>query len=113
METWKLKQIDVWLLATLPPEPHGKCLWDLADGVLGDMGPGARGVIRRALERLDAVVGCVFKVVGNVPDLDRFGVVLYGVRRAKRRIVRKIIADRWSTGAALASTGEPQGADDE
>ena len=68
------------LAETLPIEPNGLSLHELADGLLGRRDPAALGRIRKALDELAESVGGLAVRRGDCPEFGRYKVVLYGLR---------------------------------
>ena len=83
-----LKAFDLEVLENLPVEPIGLSLAELADGLLDDRSPTAKGKVRRALENITRALGGLYVYSGN-DDLGGFGVKMYGVPRAKMPMVRE------------------------
>ena len=88
-----LGAFDLEVLENLPVEPIGLSLPELADGLLDDHGPVARGRVRLALENISRVLGGLFVYRGN-DDMGGFGVKMYGVPRAKMPQVRAFFAEK-------------------
>ena len=76
------------LLAVLPTEPVGLSLAELAEGLLDNSGPQARGRVKAALEHIRAALGGLYARRGD-DDLGHADVELYAVRRAHRARVRE------------------------
>jgi hypothetical protein len=89
----RLNEFELEVLENLPVEPIGLSLTELADGLLDDRGPAARGKVRRALERIAEVLNGLSVRTGN-DDLGGFGVKMYGIRRRKMPAVRRFFAER-------------------
>ena len=69
------------LLAALSPEPVGLSLAELANGLLGNTGPQARGQVRAALNAVAELLGGLY-VGRRDDDLGHADVPLYGVPAA-------------------------------
>jgi hypothetical protein len=52
-----LSEFDLEVLENLPVEPTGMSLAELADGLLDDRSPMAKGKVRRALESIERTLG--------------------------------------------------------
>ena len=79
------------LLAVLPTEPVGLLLADLADGLLDNTGPQARGQVKAALDAVDRLLGGLCVGRGD-DDLGHADVELYGVKRDDRSLVNEFSA---------------------
>jgi hypothetical protein len=88
----KLTAFDLEVLEHLPVEPIGLSLAELADGLLNDRSPTAKGKVRRALENVTRALGGLYVRPGN-DDTGGFGVKLYGVPRAQMPRVRAFFAE--------------------
>jgi len=73
-----LTEFELEVLENLPVEPTGLSLAELADGLLDDRSPAARGKVRRALERIAEALNGLHVQTGN-DDLGGFGVKMYGI----------------------------------
>ena len=89
----RLNEFELEVLESLPVQPTGMSLNELAEGLLDDRGPAARGKVRRALERIGEAVNGLHVQTGN-DDLGGFGVKMYGIRRRKMPAVRRFFAER-------------------
>jgi len=78
-----LSPLAAELAETLPIEPNGLSLHELADGLLGRRDPATRGQVKAALNELDAAVGGLYIGRGHCPEFGRFKVRLYGLRRPR------------------------------
>jgi len=88
-----LSEFEMEVLANLPIEPTGFSLAELANDLLNDRGPAARGKVRRALDRIAEALGGLYVRTGN-DDLGGFSVKMYGIRRRKMPAVRRFFAER-------------------
>jgi len=88
-----LNEFELEVLENLPVEPTGLSLAELANGLLDDRSPAAKGKVRRALERIGEVLDGLHVSTGN-DDLDGFGVKMYGIRRGAMPGVRRFFAER-------------------
>ena len=88
----RLNDFELEVLENLPVQPIGLSLNELADGLLDDRGPAARGKVRRALERIAEVINGLHVRPGN-DDMGGFGVKMYGIRRRKMPAVRRFFAE--------------------
>ena len=89
----RLNEFELEVLENLPVEPTGLSLAELADGLLDDRSPAAKGKVRRALDRITEVLNGLHVRTGN-DDLGGFGVKMYGVRRRKMPAVRRFFAEK-------------------
>ena len=89
----RLNEFEMEVLENLPVEPTGLSLAELADGLLNDRSPAARGKVRRALDRIAEVLSGLHVHTGN-DDLGGFGVKMYGIRRQEMPAVRQFFAER-------------------
>ena len=88
-----LSEFELEVLENLPVEPIGLSLAELADGLLDDRGPAAKGKVRRALDRIGKALGGLHACTGN-DDLGGFGVKMYGLRRDDVPAVMQFFAER-------------------
>jgi len=91
------------VLEHLPCEPNGLSLQELADGLLQDRGPHARGVIRSALDRLASFFGGLAVRHGQ----DAFGhadVELYGLPRDTYRVICRLFGGARGPGSPTAGS---------
>ena len=91
-----LSEFELEVLENLPVEPIGLSLTELADGLLDNRGPVAKGKVRRALENVARASGGLYVYSGN-DDLGGFGVKMYGIPRRTMPSVRAFFADRLVT----------------
>ena len=89
----RLNEFELEVLENLPVEPTGLSLAELADGLLDDRSPAAKGKMRRALENVSKAMGGLHVHMGN-DDLGGFGVKMYGVRRPRMPAVRRFFAEK-------------------
>ena len=89
----RLSEFELEVLENLPVEPIGLSLAELADGLLDDRSPMAKGKMRRALDHIAEVLGGLHVHSGN-DDLGGFGVKMYGIPRAGMPRVREFFAQR-------------------
>jgi hypothetical protein len=89
----RLDDFELEVLENLPVEPIGLSLTELADGLLDDCSPAAKGNVRRALENIARALGGLYVYSGN-DDLGGFSVKMYGVPRAKMPRLRAFLAER-------------------
>ena len=89
----RLNDFELQVLENLPVEPTGLSLTELADGLLDDRSPAARGKVRRALERIAEVLNGLHVQPGD-DDLGGFGVKMYGIHRRRMPAVRRFCAGR-------------------
>ena len=88
-----LNEFEMEVLENLPVEPIGLSLAELADGLLDDRGPAARGKVRRALERIAEALNGLHVHTGN-DDLGGFGVKMYGISRSTMPRVRAFFDEK-------------------
>jgi len=88
----RLNEFELEVLENLPVEPIGLSLTELADGLLDNRSPAAKGKVRRALVRITEVLGGLHVDKGN-DDLGGFAVKMYGVPRATMPQVRTFLAE--------------------
>jgi len=89
----RLNEFELEVLENLPVEPIGLSLAELADGLLDDRSPAAKGKVRIALERIAEVLNGLYVRTGN-DDVGGFGVKMYGVPIATMLRVRAFMADK-------------------
>ena len=89
----KLTDFEMEVLANLPIEPTGLSMEELAEGLLDNRGPVARGLIRKALDAIVDALGGLYAPLGD-DDLGNFGVLLYGIRQVDAGAVRRF-CDEW------------------
>ena len=88
----RLNEFELDVLENLPVEPTGLCLAELADGLLDDRSPSAKGKVRRALESISKAMGGLHVREGD-DELGGFRVKMYGVPRRKMAAVRAFFAE--------------------
>ena len=88
-----LNDFELEVLENLPVEPTGLSLAELADGLLDNRSPAAKGKVRRALDRIAEALNGLHVCTGN-DDLGGFGVQMYGVPRASMPSVRAFFAEK-------------------
>ena len=88
-----LSEFEMEVLASLPIEPTGFSLAELANDLLNDRSPAAKGKVRRALEDIAQALGGLYVNSGN-DDFGGAGVRMYGVPRAKRAAVGQFLAGK-------------------
>ena len=88
-----LSEFELEVLENLPVEPVGLSLTELADGLLDNRSPGAKGKVRRALESISKALGGLHVRTGN-DELGGFAVKMYGVPRDRIASVRSSIGMR-------------------
>jgi len=88
-----LGNLAVRLLWSLPIEPNGLSLHELADGLLGRRDPAAVGRIVDALHEVEAAVGAISIRVGT-DDFGRHDVKLCGIPADRADDVRAAFAAR-------------------
>ncbi len=79
------------LMALLPTEPVGLSLAELAEGLLDNTSPQARGQVETALEALRSALGGLYVRRGD-DDLGHADVELYGVLRGDRSRVKAFLS---------------------
>ncbi len=89
----RLNEFEMEVLENLPVEPTGLSLAELADGLLDDRSPAAKGKVCRAMDSIRDALGGLFIRVGN-DDFDGVGVRMYGIPRAKMPCVRAFMAEK-------------------
>ncbi len=89
----RLSDFELEVLENLPVEPIGLSLAELADGLLDNRGPVAKGKVRGALENISSALGGLHVYSGN-DDLGGFGVKMHGVPRSKMPFVRQVFAEK-------------------
>lgn len=89
----RLNEFELRVLEHLPVEPTGVSLAELADGLLEDRSPKAKGNVRRALDQITKVLNGLHVQKGN-DALAGFGVKMYGIRRRNMPAVRRFFAGR-------------------
>ena len=89
----RLNEFELEVLENLPVEPTGLSLTELADGLLDNRSPAAKGKVRRALVRVAEVLGGLHVSHGN-DDLGGFSVKMYGLRRGDMPAVRRFFAEK-------------------
>jgi len=89
----QLSEFELEVLEHLPVEPVGLSLLELADGLLDERGPMAKGKVRRALDRIAEALGGLHVCTGD-DDLGGFSVKMYGIPRARMPQVRADLARR-------------------
>ena len=88
----RLNEFELEVLEVLPVEPTGLSLAELADGLLDNRSPAAKGKVRRALESISKVLGGLHVRTGN-DELGGFAVKMYGVPSRKMAAVRAFFAE--------------------
>ena len=88
----RLNDFERDVLENLPVEPVGLSLAELADGLLDDRSPSAKGKVRRALSRIAEALGSLHVRIGN-DGLGGFGVRMYGIPRRTMPSVREFFAE--------------------
>jgi len=88
-----MNEFELEVLENLPFEPTGLSLAELADGLLDDRSPRAKGRIRRALDGIAGVLGGLYVRTGN-DYLGGFGVAMYGVPHDKMPLVRAFFVEK-------------------
>ena len=89
----RLNEFEMSVLEHLPVEPTGLSLAELADGLLEDRSPKAKGKVRRALDRIGKALNGLHVHTGN-DTLACYGVKMYGIRRRKMPTVRRFFAEK-------------------
>lgn len=92
----RLNEFELEVLENLPVEPTGLSLAELADGLLDDRSPTAKGKVRRALDRIAAALGGLHVCQGN-DDLGGFAVKMYGIPRGRMDAVREFFSGQIAT----------------
>ena len=88
------RQLTDITTASATVDPHdGPAVAELADGLLDDRSPSAKGQVRRALESISKALGGLHVCMGN-DELGGFGVKMYGVPRRKMVAVRVFFAEK-------------------
>jgi len=87
-----LNQFELELLENLPVEPIGLSLAELADGLLDNRSPRAKGQVRLALDSISKALGGLNVTKGN-DDFGAFGVPMYGMRRDSAPLVRTFLLE--------------------
>jgi len=86
-----LNEFELEVLENLPVELVGLSLAELADGLLDNRSPAAKGKVRRALESISKALGGLHVRTGN-DELGGFAVKMYGVPRRRIICVREFFA---------------------
>ena len=86
-----LSKLDQLVLEHLPAAPNGLSVHELADGLLDNAGPVARGEILAALRRLDAYLGGLVVTRGD-DFLGHADVDLWGLPRDTHSVVARAFA---------------------
>jgi predicted amidohydrolase len=89
----RLDDFELEVLENLPVDPIGLSLAELAEGLLDDCSPAAKGKVRRALDRVAEVLNGLHVRTGN-DDLGGFGVKMYGICRRRMPAVRRFFAEK-------------------
>ena len=89
----RLSEFELEVLENLPVEPTGLSLAELADGLLDDRSPSAKGKVRRALESISKVLGGLHVREGD-DELGGFRVRMYSVPRDMMPRVRALFEER-------------------
>ena len=88
-----LNEFELEVLENLPVEPVGLSLAELADGLMGNRGPVARGKVKAALDGIAHALNGLHIGPGN----DRFGgygVQMFAIPAGKMRRVREFFASK-------------------
>jgi len=88
----RLNEFELEVLENLPVEPIGLSLTELADGLLGDRSPRAKGQVRRALDGIANAIGRLHIRKGN-DDFGGFGIVMYAIPQDTMPSVRAFFAE--------------------
>jgi len=88
-----LNEFECEVLANLPVEPTGLSLAELADGLLDDRSPSAKGKVRQALENIAAALGGLYVYSGD-DDFGGFFVKMYGLPRASVPQIRAFLEEK-------------------
>lgn len=88
-----LNEFELEVLKNLPVEPTGLSLAELADGLLDDRGPAAKGKVRHALENISRALDGLYVGAGR-DDFGGFGVKMFGIRRRRMPDVRRFFAEK-------------------
>ena len=88
-----LNEFEMEVLENLPVEPIGLSLTELADGLLDDRSPAAKGKVRRALDHVAEALDGLYVSTGN-DDLGDFGVKMYGIPPPTMPSVRAFFAEK-------------------
>lgn len=86
-----LSDLELLILEHLPGTPNGLSVAELADGLLGNAGPEARGRVRRALRILEARLGGLAVRKGD-DFLDHCDVELWGLPLDTHSVVARLFA---------------------
>jgi len=89
----RLNEFELEVLANLPVEPIGLSLAELADGLVGNRSPAAKGKVKAALDSIARALGGLHVGQGS----DRFGgcgVQMLGIPKAKIPAVRRFFAEK-------------------
>lgn len=89
----RLNEFELEVLENLPVEPIGLSMAELADGLLDNRSPVAKGKVRRALDRIAEALNGLHVRIGN-DELRGFGVKMYGIPRRTMPSVRAFFAER-------------------
>ena len=88
-----LTEFELEVLENLPVEPTGLSLAELADGLLNDRSPRAKGRIRRALDSIAKALGGLFVKLGN-DDFGGCNVRMYALPRGKTEAVCSLLSPK-------------------
>ncbi len=88
-----LSDLELLILEHLPGTPNGLSIWELADGLLGNAGPKARGQVKQALGILDESIGGLAIRRGD-DFLGHCDVELWGLPADTRSVVSRMFCDR-------------------
>lgn len=89
----RLTEFELKVLENLPVEPLGVSLTELADGLLNNRSPQAKGRIKRALKNISSELEKLYIHSGD-DDFSGYGVKMYGIPRATMPAIRKFFAER-------------------
>ena len=88
-----LTEFELQVLENLPVEPLGVSLTELADDLLNNRGPQAKGRIKRALKNICSELGKLYVHSGD-DDFGGYAVKMYGVPGSKISGVREFFATK-------------------
>jgi len=89
----KLSDLELLILEHLPGTPNGLSIWELADGLLGNAGPKARGDVKLALWTLDGCLGGLAVTRGD-DYMGHCDVELWGLPADTRSVLIRVFAQR-------------------
>jgi len=78
------------VLEHLPTAPNGLSIWELADGLLDNRGPMARGRIAAAVQELHQAANLITATTGD-DDLGHAAVPLWGIRAGQRDVAAALL----------------------